>query len=525
MLTRLGLGVILGCWTLCASPAALASWSSPVLLGGCARASSQAPPLVVFPSSQPQARSGPGALLWTGPSGCGKRIARATRAGASTEVLAAPLGLSGLPDPGRALSADAGGPTEVTAAVGTALGQVAALGAGVLVEGSAPGAFAAPLALGGPARPVAVASSYLGDTAVLSILRERPARWALALRVQRHYSSTPAAPRLLAAGTARPSALAVAMDYRSDVLVVWVAGATIYARQIASGGVPGRIERVGAGADVTELRALISDDGRAIVAWREQAPGIGGPVRTRIETNISGPGMIFARATPVEGFTDTPGLMPPPGSLQLTRLSSEAVMIAWTGIRAGRYVVRASPVSLRRGVWAPTTISPHGRQALLAGLIPGPRAEVLALWTTAPRLRDGALDPRRRAIFAAWGHYGGHGEARFAAPEAVAAAGPNGTPAAAFDPQSDTALAAWVTGTSTLRIAYAQRAAGAPPDAAVAVPAARARGHHSAREAVLPALGLLLLAAAAAWQQRRGRHPGARLRRASRAAPCGSARR
>jgi hypothetical protein len=90
--------------------------------------------------------------------------------------------------------------------------------------------------------------------------------------------------------------------------------------------------------------------------------------------------------------------------------------MAWTGMRAGRYVVRASPVSLRRGVWAPVAISPRGRQAVLADLVPGPHAEVLALWTTAPRLRDGRLDPRRRAIFAAWGHYGGRGATRVATP-------------------------------------------------------------------------------------------------------------
>jgi hypothetical protein len=538
MLTRLGLGVMLGCWILCASPAALASWSAPALLGGCARASSQAPPLVVFPSSQPQARSGAGALLWTGPAGCRERIAGATPAGTSSEVLAAPLGPSGLPGPGRALNAGAGGPAEVIAAAGTALGQVLALGDGALAEGSSPGLFATPLPLDGPARPVAVASGYLGDTAVLSTVRERRARWALALRVQRHYSSTPAAPRLLVVGTDRPSALAVAMDYRSDVLVVWVAGAASDARLIPAGGAPGRVERVGAGADVAELRALISDDGRAIVAWREQASVLDGRARTSIESSISGPGMVFARATPVESFADLPGLILPPGSLQLTRLSSEAVMIAWTGVSAGRYVVRASPVSLRRGVWAPVTVSPpDAREALLAELVPGPRAEVLALWSAAPRLPDGALDIRHRAIFAAWGHYAGHGEAVFAPAEALAPPGPNGTPAAAFDPDNDRALAAWVQSIGSPRIVYAQRAAG-PPALAAPARAAPARGvraqgtpassprptavrgppqaparasdipHGSGhRSDVLAALALLLVAAAAAYRgigRRRG---------------------
>ncbi len=528
MLARLGLGVVLG-WVVCAvcaagaTAAVLAQWSTPRLLAGCARASSPASPLVVFPSLQPQVRSGPGALLWTGPGGCGEARVGAQSGGGSgpgaREALAAPLGLSGLPGRGRALNAPgaaAAGPVEIAAGAGTAVGQVIALGDGLLAEGSAPGAFAAPLALGGPATPVAVTSGYLGDAAVVSIVstrREHRARWALAVRVQRHYSSSPAAPRLLAAGATRPGALAAAMDYRGDLLVVSAAGGWIYARELAAGGATGPLERVGGGGGVSEPRVLISDDGRAIVVWREQVLARGGAARTSIEASISGPGMVFGRAARVERFTDLPGLAPPRGSLRLARLSSEAVMLAWTGMRAGRYVVRASPVSLRRGVWAPVTISARGRQALLADLVAGPRAEVLALWTTAPRLRDGRLDPRGRAIFAAWGHYGGHGEARFAAPEAVARAGPNGIPGAAFDPQSDTALAAWATGAGAPRIAYARRAAG-PPEG-VEARGARGGGRDVAREVALPALGLLLLAAAAVWRQRMEHRRASRPRRAA----------
>jgi hypothetical protein len=460
MLARIGLGAVLG-WMLCASPA-LASWSAPALVGGCASASSQAPPLIVFPSSQPAVRSGSGALLWTGPAGCVQAYGGTVSGGATREALAAQLGPRGLPGRGRALSSDAGGPVEIAAGAGTALGQVIALGDGLLAEGSSPGAFPAPLALGGPATPVALASGYLGDTAIVSTLR-RHAKWVLAVRVQRHYSAVPAAPRLLTVGTGRPRALAVAMDFRSDVLVLWAAGGWIDAREISQAGALGPLERVAPDRGLVELCALISDDGRAIVAWRTQSSLRGGATETSIEASISGAGMAFGGAATVESFIDLPGLAPPPGSLRLTRLSSEAVMIAWTGMRAGRYVVRASPVSLRRGVWAPVTISPRGRQATLASLVPGPRAEVLALWTTAPRLPDGSLDGSRRAIFAAWGHYGGHGEARFAAPEVLAAPGPNGVPAAAFDPQSDRALATWARGPAQApKIVYAQRAPGPP---------------------------------------------------------------
>jgi hypothetical protein len=408
--------------------------------------------------------------------------------------------------------------------------------AGGLLEGGVAGAFPAAAPLGGPAAPVAAFSGYLGDTVVLSTVLVPPSRaghgsaatrhgprgharrpsWDLAVRIQRHYARTMSAPRLLPAGPERPSALAAAMDYRSDMLVVWAAGGAIYAREMTAAGALEPTRRLGsappdiriAGAVerwAPELRALISDDGRAIVAWRSQDAG-----RTTIEVSISGSDGRFGAPTAVERFSDPRGLAPPPGSLRLTRMSSEAVMLAWTAMRAGHYVVRASPVSLRRGVWAPVTVSaPASKEALLAELAPGPDAEVLALWSVAPRLRDGALDSRRRAIVAAWGHYAGHGEAVFAAPEVVAPAGTNGTPTVAFDPQSDRALAAWVTIAGGPRIVYAQRSAGPPPGALAARNSDGGGGDDALVPAVLGllALGLVLLAgtgARRAIERRRG---------------------
>jgi hypothetical protein len=515
---------------LLAAPAAPtpSRWSAPARLAGCASA---APPLIVFPSSTPQTRSGPGVLLWTGPHGCNAGGVAPT-AGAP-EAFGSQLGGGDLPSPGRPLVGGTGDLGELTAAAGTASGRILIVGsgatasetpvsktpanetpvsetpasgggaAGMFVEGSEASTAAGAQPLEGPASPVAACSGYLGDTVLVSSTETRgtpmrktagrgamglgrvataaPARrveWELAVRTQRHYSDSLGAPRLLPIGPEQPSALAVAMDYRSDVLVVWASSGGIYAREITQTGAVEPLHRLGSDVGASELRALLSDDGHAIVAWRSQATtgggqatirgGVastgGGVASTSIEVSISGPELSFRAPVVVERFRDPRGLALPPGSLRLTRLSSEAVMLAWTGVSGGRYVVRASPVSLRRGVWAPVRISTPGTEALLAALVPGPRAEALALWTTAPRLRDGALDPRRRAIVAAWGHYAGHGEAVFAAPETVAAAGPNGTPAAAFDPQSDRALAAWVGlgRGGAPRISYALRAAGPP---------------------------------------------------------------
>jgi hypothetical protein len=152
---------------------------------------------------------------------------------------------------------------------------------------------------------------------------------------------------------------------------------------------------------------------------------------------------------------------------------------------------------------------------VLADLEPGPDAEALALWREAPRLPGGGLAPRRWAILAARGHYAGHGEVFFEAPESIAPAGLNGPPAAAFDPRSGRALAAWVTFTGGARpgegrIAYALRAPGpasSPPPAFADAQGAR-RGAGGRIALALAVFGLLVLVAAAALVFGAVRQPG-----------------
>ncbi len=549
--------------TLWVAPPAVARWSAPARPPGCSAALAPlGAPLIVVPSANPHTRSGPGALLWTAPRGC------RSDAGVG-EVFGASLAADDLPGSSRPLEggpAGAGDLEAVAAAVGTATGQVVVAGSGAFAEGWAPGTFGASRPLGGgPAPPVAAAGAYLGDAVLASPVRSRRGDWEIAVRVQRHYSPALGRPRLVPAGPGPVSAVAAAFDYRADILLVWAARGGVYARELPAAGAAGPVRRLGgagvggaglggAAADL-EIGALISDDGHAIVAWRSQSPAPGGGTITGIELSFfqtGSAGALSPRApTQVERFRDPPGFPPPPGSLRLIRLSSEAVMMAWTGVDAsGRYVVRASPVSLRRGAWAPVTISTPGtspgpgaaaarssasppparasgsaspggaasarsvmpatgEDAVLADLVPGPRAEALALWSAGPRLPTGGPNPRRQAILAARGHYAGHGEVAFEAPEAVAPFGPNGPPSAASDPQTGRVLAAWVTLTgapSASRIAYALRAAGSastPPPA----------GAHSATAVsplaiALPLLALLLLAVAAPLARRVGGRRG-----------------
>jgi hypothetical protein len=529
---------------LCVAPVAAANWSAPARLSGCAAAlSAHTAPLVVFPSSSPQRRSGPGALLWEAPRRCGASSgggapsattggsggaegtggtagpvgatagggATAATAASGGEAFGATLSAQDVPDGGQALEGGPGGLVGVAAATGTAAGQILAFGSdaggGAFAEGRAAGAFSATRPLGGPAAPVSAFSGYLGDTVAVSTVRIPRAGWALAVRVQRHYSDTPAPPRLLRVGSTPPSAVAATLDYRSDILVVWARGGGVYAREITQAGIVEAVHRLGSlgpgpvlGAP--ELWALLSDDGHAIITWRSQslssarggrsaaqfhrtaqtragqsraarprpdaaaqsysaAQPRAGAQLTRIELSIPGPGLAFREPRLVESYADPSSFVPPAGSLRLIRLSSEAVMMAWTGVAAGRYVVRASPVSLHRGAWAPVTISgavsSPPADALLADLAAGPHAEALALWTVAPRLANGAAEPQL-AIFAARGHYAGHGEADFEAPEVVAPAARNGPPAVAFDPGTGRALAAWVAFAGAPHVEYALRA-------------------------------------------------------------------
>jgi hypothetical protein len=166
----------------------------------------------------------------------------------------------------------------------------------------------------------------------------------------------------------------------------------------------------------------------------------------------------FTGAQLLERFPDPPDLPDYVDSPRIVRLSSESVMLAWTGVESSHWVIRAAPIDIH-GVRAANTISPPGRDALLAGFAPGPADEVLALWTE-PLQTAGGLDLGSQAIFAARGFDAYPGQTAFAAAEQIAPPGPNSDATIAIDPSSDRAVAAWRTGAGQL--AYSVRAPGGP---------------------------------------------------------------
>ncbi len=433
--------------------AAAASWSPPGIVTHCPAASQ---PSVVFPSADPHTSAGPGAILWSGyPVACGG-------AGPGSGVGVAPIGPNDVAAAATSLPLAPGPPTALgglAATLGTGDGRiVVAAGLGTapaspagVVEGRAGGPFGPPNPLRSRTAPLAGATSYLGDIALATV---RPRSGQVELRLQRHGAPGLSRPVALTGGASAVSAVAVGLDYRGDAIVVWAQDGWIYARVLRADGRLEATERVAPTPPAPHLQALISDDNHGIVAWTSERP-TGSGTATRVYLDASSAGLHFGRPRLLEAFRSPPGLQLPEGSLRLVRLASEGVMMAWTGMSAGRYVVRAASVSLFASRPSRTISGPSG-DAILADLATGPRDEAIALWTSAPR-RAGGFDVGRTELLAARGVAVLPGLAAFSAPEAVAGPGAVAAPRAAVDPTSDTAVAVWQNLGTEPGIAYTTR--------------------------------------------------------------------
>lgn len=479
-----------------AEGAGAGKWSQPAILSNCPGSGA---PYVVFPSDKPTRGTGPGAIVWSTsspcPGGAGAQVAAISpedipgqpasphTATGRVIALAGPLAAAAGPFGRIVIAGDsAAGPT--TAPAGRLL----------LTEGPAGGPFTTPLVLGGPASTFAFTTAYLGDVALVSPTDTQPGGsedgtdtqhgadpqhradpqhgadpqrgadhehedntgWlgGVQLRVQRHLAGRFAAPAQVTAAGAGGSidALTVALDFRSDRLVVFSQRGSVYARELPAKGAPHPVQRLGpAPPPGARIAAVASDDDRAIVAWTYRHAG-----QTSVYVSRSATGVRFGAPQLLERFPDPPDLPTYVDSPRIVRLSSESVVIAWTGAQDAHWVIRTAPIDLH-GVRAANTISAAGRDALLAGFAPGPDDEVLALWTE-PQPTSAGLDLGRQAIFAARGFDAYPGQTAFAAGEQVAPPGPNSDATVALNPDSDRAIAAWRTGTGQL--AYAIRASG-----------------------------------------------------------------
>jgi hypothetical protein len=464
---RLGLAFALGASlaVICGAPGTSAAqrlsgghpgWSAPSVLGECALGVG---PQVAFPSDSPSTPTGPGAIVWArAPGGCSPSSHRPTPARAGLGVAA--LSHSGQPSARSAVSLG-GWAVAGLGVVGASFGRIAVALPSPSSPGEAPEATAVlegranrPLGtsrlLAGGSVPPALARGYLGDVTIATVVPGP----AIAVRTQRYFSSGFAPARLIPLPQGRVTALRATMDYRSDVLLAWQQNGAIYARMLHADGRLDPAQRIGSSQPNPVLQPLVSDDDRGFVAWSTTAAPNGSVPVTRIYVDRSADRVRFPAPLLLASFADPQELGRSPGSLQLVRLSSENVMLAWTAAEHGHYVVRAAPVVY--AVSGPTVrLSDPHRQAVLAGLAPGPAREAVALWKAASSPREIAAYPSHTELWAARTFIGLHDRIGADEPEMILPSGPQVAPAVAVDPAGDRAVVAWLTPGGASRIEYA----------------------------------------------------------------------
>jgi hypothetical protein len=416
------------------APAVNGTWSHPRTLLACSGPSA---PQVVFPQTTPFRRTGQGAIVLAG--------ARSCREGQG--VLVAGIDSHDVPGAPRHPRDFRGKPIVLLPALSSAAttkGQIVLIGAppsaprgarALLSEGPAAGAFGTPQALFGEASTFGLATAYLGDVAVASTAGGHS---GVQVRLQRWFAAGFAAATDLGGTPARRRrALAVALDYRTDALAVWWQDGWLWARERRANGSLGPLQRFARASASVQLTVLISDDGRAIVAWID--PSRDG---AELHLDISAPFMRLGSGTLLERlrWRAAAGSSAEP-SVRLVRLSTESVLMAWTGTDAGHFVVRAAGIDLQ-GPRTTSTISSPSEDARLQALATGPRGDAVAVWSSA-QAKSAIRAGSPRALVAARGVPSSRGVPRFDRPARIAPPGHYSAVGLAVDPSTDRALASW----------------------------------------------------------------------------------
>jgi hypothetical protein len=389
-------------------------------------------------------------------------------------------------------------------AVGGSRGRISAAaalpdgGRYVLLQGRArPGRSLSP-ALAGSGSPIALTRAYLGDAAIAAVTSAPE----IAVRVERYFASSFAPLASVRITDAPVSALTATMDYRSDVLLAWEQGGSIYAHMVRASGRTDPTQLLGASASHPLLRALVSDNDHGMVAWSSTVATAGDGAHTYVYIDISGPGVRFSAPRLVASFDDPSRAGQGAGSLQLVRLATENVLLAWTTREHGHYVVRAAPAVYAATRPSAVLSDAHGSQSVLGDLAAGPAGEAIAVWRAS---RGSAFEPQRLQLWSARINIARHDRPRAQAAKLLSRAGPNISPSVGVDPADDRPTAAWIAGNRLMYVttAGAHRYHSRAASASLAPPGT---GTHWLRITLAAVAGAaLILAAAAAVVLRRRR--------------------
>ena len=444
-----------------------ASWSAPrTLAAGCALVGG---PQVAFPSEGPTLPTGRGAIVWASEKARCESSASGSPPTFAVTVAAIETGERPSAVSRRALEGVFTG--ELTA-VGADFGQLAiaagaqgeivSAGAGTeVLQGRATRPLGSPAAVAA-GLPSVLTRAYLGDVAVATV-----APGQIDVRVERwdHRGFHPN--RVVPVGAGPVTAIAVTMDYRSDLLLAWQQSGSIFARVLRAHGTDDPTQRLGPSEPEPQLQAMLSDNNHGMVAWSSTSPaGSGGsaaPVTTTY-IDISGTGVRFGGPQTVATYSDPAEVGKSEGSLALVRLADENVQMGWTTVEDGHYVVRSAPAVYATSSLT-TLLSNPDEDAVLADLAAGPANEAIALWTNGPRQAPSLqsvssapvesvpwesttppaapAQPAQSELWEARTSIVPRDHVVLQPPEMIAPAGPVADPTVAVDPRNDDAVAAW----------------------------------------------------------------------------------
>ncbi len=409
-----------------AAAASSAGWTAPAALASCP---SVGPASVLFPSDSPYHRTGSGAIVWSAsaacPGGAGARVA-ALGAGEAPAASQAPRSAAGARVAPRGHLLVSAAPFGRIVIAGS---RPAAPSRLLAVQGAAAGPFTAEGTVAGALSPATITRAYLGDVALAA--PPAPAGGGLQVQIERFFKTSFSAAREAAPGPGSVSSATVALDFRTDALVVWSARGALYARYLPARHPATAVQRLAGVPPGVHVSALLSDDGRAIVAW-SQARG----AAQSVHLDISRAGVRFGAPTVLERFAAPAGAPAPEASPSLIRLRSESVMIAWSGASEGHWVTRAAPVELT-GLGRVGTIAVPERDVLMWSFAPGPYNEAILLWG------QPELGPAATSVWAARGFQAPGRRLAFGQAEPLAGPGANSEGTVAIDPSGDRAVAAW----------------------------------------------------------------------------------
>jgi len=182
------------------------------------RARPRAPQGVLFPSDSPSHRTGAGAIVWSASSACpgsaGARVAALGR-GEAPAISRAPSTAAGEPIAPRGPLLASAAPSGRIVIAGSRPARPSSL---LVIEGPAAGPFAVQATPADRPSPAVVTRAHLGDVALAA--RPSAGPGGLQVQIERYFRSGFAPPRepLRAGGI---SSATVALDFRTDALVVW----------------------------------------------------------------------------------------------------------------------------------------------------------------------------------------------------------------------------------------------------------------------------------------------------------------